>query len=315
MLVKLLQILTVNAELTRIKKVVNFDKLFNLFILIYKVYELAAINSTVLFFTINEMSTIDHMYHYSLSWFIEIYEESINKSEASSSPRERIRFINDHLNFSIYTKICQSIFEKHKLLFSFLFSVNLMKIDEELNEDEWLFFLTSSGVGGEKIIENKFSDWLPEKSWLELVKYKELCKVNFIDHMANNSDDWKNVIEDSDSFPIPLEKKLSKFQNLTFLKILRPEKVYKSVEKFVRDKMGRKFVEPAAFSLETCFYDSCNYKPLIFILSQGEDPLRHFHKLSRKLYMNNKIYSVSLGQGQGPIAMKAIEEAMEKDSW
>lgn len=254
------------------------------------------------------------MYQYSLSWFIEIFEESINNSEKCSFPRERIRFINEHLNFIVYTKLCQSIFENHKLLFSFLFSINLMKIDREINDEEWLFFLTST-LRSEKIIPNKFSDWLPEKSWMELMKYKELYKVNFIEHMANNHSEWQNFIEDPNNSPIPLEKKMSKFQKLNFIKILRPDKVFDGVLRFVRDKLGRKFVEPPAFNLDTCYNDSCNYKPLIFILSQGEDPLRHFHKLARKMCMNNKIYSVSLGQGQGPIALKAIEEAMEKDSW
>ena len=105
-------------------------------------YTPVAINSTVLFFTINDLSNIDPMYQYSLDWFIEIFNDSIDRSLKSSIPNERIRHINEYFNLEIYHKICNSIFEKHKLLFSFLLCINQMRVSKEITDLEWMFFLT-----------------------------------------------------------------------------------------------------------------------------------------------------------------------------
>ena len=56
--------------------------------------------------------------------------------------------------------------------------------------------------------------------------------------------------------------------------------------------------------------------PLIFILSPGVDPLIHLYKIaSEKGMTGDKLQTISLGQGQGPIAAKMIEDAITKGSW
>jgi dynein heavy chain len=122
-------------------------------------------------------------------------------------------------------------------------------------------------------------------------------------------DQEKNVL------PLTLRKKLHKFQLLIISKILRPDKVYENVQKFVKNQMEPKFIEPPTFDLNTSYNDSLAHIPLIFILAQGEDPLKHFYKLARDKYINHKIISVSLGQGQGSVALKAVETAISTGSW
>ncbi len=108
---------------------------------------------------------------------------------------------------------------------------------------------------------------------------------------------------------------MTRFQRLCLVKILRPDKLFNGVQNFVKDQLGPRFVEPPVFNLEASFIDSNSSTPLIFILSQGEDPLKHFDRLARDYNMNHKIYSVSLGQGQAPIALKAIEEGIANKTW
>lgn len=273
-----------------------------------------AANATVLFFTINDMASLDPMYQYSLDWFVELFNQSIDQSEKSDNHNERIRHVNDHFSYKIYNQMCRSIFERHKLLFSFLLAINLMKHHKEISNDEWLFFL-ASGVRTETETANPLPDWLSEKTWQELNKYREYCRVPFLESMKTQTEAWKTYCEKPELNAMPNEKKFNKFQKLTLLKILRPDKVYSGVQKFVRDQIGPRFIDPAPFNLESSYKDSVPYKPLIFILSNGEDPLKHFYKLARDYYKAGKIKSVSLGQGQGPIAIKAVEEGIKNDCW
>lgn len=85
---------------------------------------------------------------------------------------------------------------------------------------------------------------------------------------------------------------------------------------YVREKLGKKFVEPPQFDLAKSYEDSTSTAPLIFVLSPGADPtmalLRFAHD---KGFGGTRFQSISLGQGQGPIAAKMIERAQMDGSW
>ena len=46
---------------------------------------------------------------------------------------ERIVNINDYFTFSLYSNVCRSLFEKHKLLFSFLVCVRILMNENKIN--------------------------------------------------------------------------------------------------------------------------------------------------------------------------------------
>lgn len=140
--------------------------------------------------------------------------------------------------------------------------------------------------------------------------------MNFINVVKEES--WKAYYNDPnpDKAKIPLDnKQLSKLQKLIVLRIFRPDRMRIAVQRFIAEQLGSKFTEPPSFSLVNSYKDSRPHTPLIFILSPGVDPLMHLYKLADELGMREKIYSISLGQGQGPIALRMIEDAVRTGWW
>ena len=118
-----------------------------------------------------------------------------------------------------------------------------------------------------------------------------------------------------EKMPGEWEEKLNQFQKMVVIKALRGDKVTAAISDFIVEKIGQNFIEPPTFNLGHCYLDSSNVSPLIFVLSPGSDPIADFTKFANEMGMDNKIDSVSLGQGQAPKAEKGIEKARITGGW
>ena len=107
-------------------------------------YRSTAVRGSILYFCIADMATIDSMYQFSLQWFKGLYVQCIHSSPPSQDISARLQSLNDFLTYQVYKDVCRSLFEKHKMLFSFLVAVRILQQDDVMDPTEWQFLI--SGV-------------------------------------------------------------------------------------------------------------------------------------------------------------------------
>eukprot|EP00698_Gefionella_okellyi_P007692 TRINITY_DN1880_c0_g3_i1.p1 TRINITY_DN1880_c0_g3~~TRINITY_DN1880_c0_g3_i1.p1 ORF type:complete len:4251 (-),score=1210.42 TRINITY_DN1880_c0_g3_i1:76-12828(-) len=276
---------------------------------------------SVLFFCIADLANVDSMYQYSLAWYINLYNLVITAAPASDVLTVRLKSLVAGLTYAVYKAVCRSIFERHKLLLSFLMAARLQQFSGELDAAELRFLLTGGTAIGGASVSNPLT-WLPEKAWQELQRLNsEPAFTGIVDSVTKEAPIWKTFYDSSDAhsapLPRPFDKKLTDFQRLLVLRCLRPDKVIPAVQQFIVSckQLGAKFVEPPQFDLQGAFSDSAAQIPLIFVLSSGADPVSELMRFADAQGQVRTLNSISLGQGQGKIAQEAVAVAVKMGSW
>jgi len=280
-------------------------------------YSPVAYSSQVLFFCITDLANIEPVYQYSLTWFIALFINSIKMSEKGKDVQKRLENLDEHFTYSLYRNVCRSLLEKDKLLFSFLLSSRVLKAKDMIDGAEW-FFLLTGGQAMENTLPNPAPEWLSQKNWDSVVKLAQLPKFStFADDFTANIDGWKEIYDsltpEEDTLPGIFANRDLGIALLCALKCIRPDKVVLGIQRYVHENMGAKFVKPPPFDLQACYADSACTVPLVFILTQGSDPMGAVVRAAEVL--KTQVDPISLGQGQGPKAEKLIQRAKEKGTW
>ncbi|XP_074137054.1 dynein axonemal heavy chain 3 isoform X2 [Sminthopsis crassicaudata] len=282
-------------------------------------YKPVAVHSSTIFFCISDLANIEPMYQYSLIWFINLYVQSLAHSRKSDDLDQRIENIIIDFTVSIYNNVCRSLFEKDKLLFSLLLTIGIMKGKGKIDDEVWRFLLTG-GVALDNPYPNPAPEWLSEKSWAEIVRASQLPSLEGLrEDVEDDSSLWKEIYDSAKPQEEPLPGEwdyLYGLDRLVVLRCLRPDKIVPAAQEFIVHNMGKTYIEPPTFDLQGSYNDSNSCAPLIFVLSPGADPMAGLLKFADDLGMGgNSIQTISLGQGQGPIAADMIDKAITEGTW
>ena len=100
------------------------------------------------------------------------------------------------------------------------------------------------------------------------------------------------------------------------IKVFREEDTLYAISYYVESVLGKKFTSSNPESIEDVYNDTDHKTPLIFILSVGADPLSNLLRLaSSKKISSDRMTIISLGQGQGVVADRAIDTQIKAGGW
>lgn len=227
--------------------------------------------------------------------------------------------LNNNFTITLYVNVCRSLFEKDKLLFSFLLALKILVGAGTVIPIELRYFL-SGNTAMELAEPNPSSAWLPDPVWGDLLGLNALPNfAGFTAKFVQEISTWEKCFNSSDPYDhfdqIECLDDYDQFQKMIVLRCFRPDKVIPAVMNFVSSSIGKQFIEPQPFNLMAGYEDSNSCTPLIFVLTPGADPMSELLKLANELGFGKKFVAISLGQGQGPLAENAVAEAIDNGSW
>jgi dynein heavy chain len=284
-------------------------------------YRPAAKCGAVLYFVLAELATINSMYQYSLNSFLDVFNLSLDRAKQDPILSKRLNKIIETLKYAVYTYACTGLFESHKLMFSFQMTIKLLQADEQVDYKELDFFLKGNISLEKPTKQNPFS-WLSAQGWKDvvmLVDSFEFAKT-LLEDIKKNEEEWKQWfdLENPESVPLPQEylKRITPFQLLCLLRCFRIDRVYNAITNFVERQMGDKYVMPPVINYRLVYDQTTPTIPVVFILSPGADPASDLAKLAETLgFGGNRLKFLSLGQGQGPIALQYLDTAVVRGQW
>ncbi|XP_053147968.1 dynein axonemal heavy chain 6 isoform X2 [Hemicordylus capensis] len=299
-------------------------------------YRPVATRGSVMYFVIASLSEIDPMYQFSLKYFKQLFNITIETSEKNDELQLRLTILLNQTLYATYTNVSRGLFEQHKLIYSFMLCIEIMRQKEELTDVEWNFFLRGSGALEEGRPDKPAVPWLEENAWFMCCDLEEtlpcfegiqddiLSKHIFIKlgqlDIRVNPEEWvgydsEESIKTDDPANIPWDNRLTMFQKLIVVKCFMEEKIVSALTEFVIENLGKQFIENPPVDLATLYQDMSPSTPLVFILSTGSDPMGAFQRFAKERGYLERVQSISLGQGQGPIAEKMIKDAMKTGNW
>nr|CCA21283.1 inner dynein arm heavy chain 1beta putative [Albugo laibachii Nc14]CCA21656.1 dynein heavy chain 2 putative [Albugo laibachii Nc14] len=307
-------------------------------------YKDVAIRSSTVYFVLNDLTRIDPMYQFSLDSYIDRFKDSIInsrtlKNQASLTDKLvlRIDAINDYHTYAVYCYTCRGLFERHKLLFSLLLCVRILKKMNKISAEEYDFLLkgtsftatTQSGeisgsakliarVTHEEKIMNAAADYLNDTIWKSLVDLSHLPRFQgLISSFEQNNKAWKAWFQSKspevEPLPADWEGKCNDLQKMLLLRCMRHDRLSIQAARFTANHLGAHFVDPPSFDLKSIYASSTYKTPLIFILSPGIDPTNALMTLADS--MMQKVENCALGQGQADIADGMLRRGIETGCW
>lgn len=248
-------------------------------------YARVALRSSTLYFVLNDMTSVDPMYQFSLDAYVALFQDSIVKSRSlknqgalSEELTERINAINDYHTYAVYAYACRGLFERHKLLFSLQMCARVLQSVNKLPHDEYDFLLKGGNVlAQEEKVTNVASEFLSDGAWAGIVELNKLPAFHgIISSFEQTLKGWKSWYQSStpeiEALPGDWEGKCNELQRMLLLRCIRPDRLSIQAARFTATHLGAQFVDPPPFDLKA-IYETSNYKtPLIFVLSPASTP-------------------------------------------
>ncbi|CBZ35711.1 dynein heavy chain, putative [Leishmania donovani] len=292
-------------------------------------YRSVAVRAALLFFVLADVGRMDPMYQYSLQYFVKLVQHEVEGTTKPPGYTEADpAMLEDHLRAAIsnltratYTQICRGLFNKDKTILSLLIATAIARHDGVIADEEWQYFVRATAFVASELPEQSpaLASWMSRVQW-ELAEALSRTVSTFHDLVASMESEpeaWREYAQSdvphSAILPGDWQSRLHLFQRVLLIRCFREEKLSFALSDYVHQTMGAEFIEMPPMDLTRTLKDSTAHTPIVFILSQGADPMEALRSLAKA--EERELQCVSLGQGQSENAKRLIATCRKSGAW
>jgi dynein heavy chain len=225
--------------------------------------------------------------------------------------------------FRVFSYVASGLFERHKLIYASQLCFKIQFQQELIDPVAFNFLLRCPRESG----PNPCQEWLSDEYWGACLALESTIEdfSGLSGDLEGSAKRWREWSEEprAEAEPLPGDwKRVSPFNRLLVIRCIRPDRMAEALSTYVAELIGEKYTISQSFDLEKSFKDSRPDVPIFFFLSPGVDVMATVEALHKKMCaadpegaINNPIMSVSLGQGQEPVANRAIKKAHKEGGW
>jgi len=286
-----------------------------------------ATRGSVLYFSIVESSYMNCMYQTSLDQFLVLFMDSMEKAEKATLASKRVANIIETMTYITYRYVNRGLYEKDKLTYVLLLTLKVLVTQGLLKQSDITLFLRG-GAALDIAQVRRRPQWVSNDAWLNVVELSQSCKFfqNLATDITANEGMWRRWYDDNEpeAMAIPdyenkiteLSADIGPFYKLLLVRSLRVDRCILQCKEFIRacQQMGPTYVEPVTDTIEEIYGQMVPEVPVIFLLSVGADPTESIESLARKKKLTPPA-TISLGEGQEPVAIKAMNAAAANGTW
>lgn len=241
-------------------------------------YKPFAAKGADLYFSVNALQSVNHMYQYSLQSFRKIFKRTLSSVNPELSFQEKIVQLCSTLERNVLFFVGRALFKKDRLMFA-VHLVHEMK-PNLFRENEWEYFLGQANTETENT--TPLPSWaVPDREVQFQVFQSALPQVISQCRLAEDQiwRKWGQASECEKVFPPSVD--VSPFQQVLLVQTLRPDRLQSCMLQFVLTTLGIDSITPSQ-GLESCLEEMDNATPVLMITTVGADPSEELRRLAKQ---------------------------------
>jgi len=256
---------------------------------------------------------------------------AINTQQDIDLPK-RLKELTYSVTYQVYNFTRRGLFDEHKLLFvsSIFFKILQRNPDIQtsnelgglLNPEEVLFMIKGTKNMSPPTMNAEVQNFVSESVWQSICGLTEVAAFTKltadIEAAPKQWDEWIKL-ESPELKPPPGEyANATEFQKLCLLRATRPDRLTAALRTLIFHKFGKMFIDEEAFNIFNIYRETAPQTSCFFYLFAGADIVGDLDPLLRKkgfTVENGQFINISMGQGQEPVAEKALERCMKEGGW
>lgn len=193
-------------------------------------YRICATRASLLYFILNELFRINAIYLFSLKAFSIVFRNALAMTLPADTLGERVINLLDCITFSVFMYTSRGLFERDKLIFMTMMTIQILVTNKEVNPEELDFLLRFP------VVANVTSpvEFLSNSSWGGIKALAKMDEFRNLDKdIEGSSKRWLKFVEsdspEKEKFPQEWKNK-NALQRLCMMRALRPDRMTYAVK-------------------------------------------------------------------------------------